>query len=152
MADLVSEHNGIVNKFIGDAILAVYDYDDCDNPTENAFAAAMDIIEHSKAIVLSGNKSIEIGIGIHFGPTAAGILGSTDRYEYTYIGDSVNTASRLEGLSKRLNHKVIVSADAHDMLSTEAQQELEDLGKHKVRGKNEPVHIYGAAKGDSIIS
>jgi len=145
MADLVSEHNGIVNKFIGDAILAVYDYDDCENPSEDAYATAMDILEHSQAIVLSDNRTIDIGIGIHYGPAAAGILGSTERDEYTYIGDAVNTASRLEGLSKRLDYKVIVSADAKKKLSDKSQSNLVDLGKHKVRGKNEPVHIYGAA-------
>lgn len=145
MADLVSEHNGIVNKFIGDAILAVYDYDDCENPAEDAYTTAMDILEHSQAIVLSDNKTIDIGIGIHYGPAAAGILGSTERYEYTYIGDAVNTASRLEGLSKRLDYKVIISADAKNKLSDKSQSKLVDLGKHKVRGKNEPVHIYGAA-------
>ncbi|MEE8379083.1 MAG: adenylate/guanylate cyclase domain-containing protein, partial [Gammaproteobacteria bacterium] len=96
--------------------------------------------------VLSDDRTIEIGIGIHYGPAAAGVLGSTDRYEYTYIGDAVNTASRLEGLSKRLGHQVIVSSDAWERLSENSQSKLTDLGEHRVRGKNELVHIYGAAK------
>jgi class 3 adenylate cyclase len=146
MADLVSEHSGVVNKFMGDAILAVYDFESCESPSEDAFITAMDILEHSKAIVLSDDRTIEIGIGIHYGPAAAGVLGSTDRYEYTYIGDAVNTASRLEGLSKRLGHQVIVSSDAWERLSKESQSKLTDLGDHRVRGKNELVHIYGAAK------
>ena len=146
MADLVSEHSGVVNKFMGDAILAVYDYESCESPSEDAFITATDILEHSQAIVLADDRTIEIGIGIHYGPAAAGVLGSTDRYEYTYIGDAVNTASRLEGLSKRLGHQVIVSSDAHKRLSKESQSKLTDLGEHRVRGKNELVHIYGAAK------
>jgi len=148
MADLVSEHNGVVNKFMGDAILAVYDFEDCENPAEDAFITAMDILEHAQAVVLSDDRTIEIGIGIHFGTAAAGVLGSTDRYEYTYIGDAVNTASRLEGLSKRLKHNVIVSSDAYDLLSSDSRSRLVDLGEHQVRGKNEPVHIYGATIGD----
>jgi class 3 adenylate cyclase len=148
MADLVSEHNGVVNKFMGDAILAVYDYEDCESPSEDAFATALDILEHASAVVLSDDRTINIGIGIHYGPAAAGVLGSTDRYEYTYIGDAVNTASRLEGLSKRLKHNVIVSVDAYEQLSNDSRSRLVDLGHHKVRGKNEPVHIYGAAIGD----
>ena len=146
MADLVSEHSGTVNKFMGDAILAVYDFDSCESPSEDAFITAMDILEHSQAIVLADDRTIEIGIGIHYGPAAAGVLGSTDRYEYTYIGDAVNTASRLEGLSKRLGHQVIVSSDAYERLSTESQARLTDLGDHRVRGKNDLVHIYGASK------
>ncbi len=146
MADLVAEHSGVVNKFMGDAILAVYDFESCESPSEDAFITAMDILEHSQAIVLSDDRTIEIGIGIHYGPAAAGVLGSTDRYEYTYIGDAVNTASRLEGLSKRLGHQVIVSSDAWERLSKESQSKLTDLGEHRVRGKNDLVHIYGAAK------
>lgn len=144
MADLVSEHNGVVNKFIGDAILAVYDYEDCENPSEDAFATALDILDHSQAIVLSDDRTIDVGIGVHYGSVAAGILGSADRFEYTYIGDAVNTASRLEGLSKRLDHKVIVSVNARNQLSSQSQAKLTDLGEHRVRGKADLVHIYGA--------
>lgn len=145
MADLVSEHSGVVNKFIGDAILAVFDYENCENPSEDAFATAVDIVEHSQAIVLSDDRTVDVGVGIHYGPVAAGILGSADRYEYTYIGDAVNTASRLEGLSKRLGHKIIVSADAWESLSSQSQSKLVDLGEQRVRGKSEPVHIYAAS-------
>jgi class 3 adenylate cyclase len=145
MADLVSEHNGVVNKFIGDAILAVYDYEDCENPSEDAFATAMDILDHSQAIVLSDDRTIEVGVGVHYGSVAAGILGSADRFEYTYIGDAVNTASRLEGLSKRLDYKIIVSVNARNQLSKQSQAKLTDLGGHRVRGKADLVHIYGAA-------
>jgi class 3 adenylate cyclase len=56
----------------------------------------------------------------------------------------VNTASRLDGLSKRLNYKIIISGDVHECLKRDAQERFADLGKQSIRGRSQPIHVYGA--------
>ena len=147
MSNIVSMHGGIINKFMGDAILAVYGLEQEDeNATENAINTAMAIIEHARKIDLPDGTSLGTGIGIHTGRVVAGTIGSEDRYEYTFIGDAVNTASRLDGLSKRLGYGLIISEDAYKLLPAETRLEFVDLGEHDVRGKAEQVHVYGAVR------
>jgi adenylate cyclase len=99
---------------------------------------------HTQSNQLGRGKMIDIGIGVHSGKALAGIIGSNDRYEYTFIGDVVNTANRLDGLTKRLGYKVIISQDAYMQLSHDEKERFLDLCVHKIRGKQEKVHVYGA--------
>lgn len=144
ISDLISAHNGLINKFMGDAILAVFGIDGKQNAAQNAMQAAMHIISHTKTINLGDGKEFDIGVGIHMGKAVAGTIGSADRYEYTFIGDVVNTASRLDGLSKRLGYRVIVSDKVFNLLPEDLNAKFADLGPQRVRGKSEPVHVYGA--------
>jgi class 3 adenylate cyclase len=144
VADIVESNNGIINKFMGDAILAVFGTTNEDNPVEDAIHAVRDIMLHTQANKINAGKIIDIGIGVHSGKAIAGIIGSNDRYEYTFIGDVVNTASRLDGLTKRLGYKVIISQDAYLQLNHDEKERFTNLGKHKIRGKQEMVHVYGA--------
>lgn len=144
ISDLITAHDGIINKFMGDAILAVFGVDGKDSAAINAFQTAMHIISHTKTINLGDDKEFDIGVGIHMGRAVAGTIGSADRYEYTFIGDVVNTASRLDGLSKRLGYRIIVSDKVHDLLPENERDKFVDLGPQRVRGKAEPVHVYGA--------
>jgi adenylate cyclase len=144
ISDLVSAYDGLVNKFMGDAILAVFGTGGKDKAIHNAIEAAKHIISHTSTIRLGDADSFDIGIGIHTGHAVAGTIGSADRYEYTFIGDVVNTASRLDGLSKRLGYKIIISDDAYELLSESDKAEFIDLGMQNIRGKSEPVHVYGS--------
>ncbi len=149
LADVIAEHNGIVNKFIGDAILAVFGVDGNPHYAEHAVEAALDILMHSSAAVMRDGTKFDIGIGINCGRAAAGTIGSSERFEYTFIGDSVNVASRLDGLSKRLQFKIITSADAYNRLPDHHRELFSDLGEHNIRGKSQAVHLYGAVpEGD----
>jgi class 3 adenylate cyclase len=143
LSEMVSRYNGIINKFMGDAILAVYSTEHAAWAIDNAMATALDIAKRVSDLKLPDGSPAQAGIGIHFGRVVAGTIGSEQRYEYTFLGDAVNTASRLEGLSKRLGHTIIVSSDAYQMLSEPLKDELVDLGQHNVRGKSEQLHIYG---------
>lgn len=144
VADIVEANNGIINKFMGDAILAVFGTTNEENPVEDAINAVWDIMLHTQSNKINSGKMIDIGIGIHSGKALAGIIGSNDRYEYTFVGDVVNTANRLDGLTKRLGYKVIISVDAFKQLSHDQKERFTDLGRHKIRGKQEKVHVYGA--------
>lgn len=144
LADVVAEHNGIVNKFIGDAILAVFGVDGNPDYARNAVEAAMDILMHSNSAVMRDGTRFDVGIGINCGRAAAGTIGSSERFEYTFIGDSVNIASRLDGLSKRLGYRIVTSADVYARIPECHKAIFDDLGKHQIRGKSQPVHLYGA--------
>ena len=150
ISDLVTAYDGLINKFMGDAILAVFGVDGKDDAAHNAIQAAMHIISHTKTINLGDDKVFDIGIGIHMGKAVAGTIGSVDRYEYTFIGDVVNTASRLDGLSKRLGYRIIVSDKVFSQLPEEIARKFFDLGPQSVRGKSEPVHVYGAISEHDI--
>jgi adenylate cyclase len=144
LSDVVAEHNGIVNKFIGDAILAVFGVDGKPDYAKNAVEAALDILMHSSSAVMRDGTKFEVGIGINSGRAAAGTIGSSERFEYTFIGDSVNLASRLDGLSKRLGYRIVTSAGVYELIPERHQAIFADLGAHNIRGKSQPVHLYGA--------
>lgn len=144
IADVVAEHGGIVNKFMGDAILAIFGVEGEDDYVQRAVDTAFDIVLHSNSARMRDGTKFDIGIGIHKGKTAAGTIGSADRFEYMFIGDSVNTASRLDGLTKRLNHKIVISGEVFVNLSDERQAHFIDLGEQKIRGRSQPVQVYGA--------
>ena len=145
IVDIITEHNGVVNKFMGDAILAIFPLDNETATIDDAIDTAWDIIMHSHAIRLPDGDRFNVGIGIHMGFATAGTIGSHDRFEYTFIGDTVNTASRLDGLSKRLGYSIIISDDTYKHLHPATQERFVDLGEQKIRGKTAPLHVYGAS-------
>lgn len=144
LADVVAEHNGIVNKFLGDAIMAVFGVDGDSRYAENAVDAAFDILMHSGSAVMQDGTTFDIGIGLNCGRAAAGTIGSADRFEYTFIGDSVNTASRLDGLSTRLGYKIISSISIYERLPDHQKALFSELGEQSIRGKSKPLRLYGA--------
>lgn len=149
MVNIVSDHNGIVNKFMGDAILAIYGLERGSNAVEDAVNTARAIQDHVESLRVQGYSRLETGVGIHRGRAVAGTIGSADRYEYTFIGDVVNTASRLDGLTKRLGCHTIISADVYQGLSGRTRARFTDLGAHRLRGKAEAIHVFGAGTRES---
>jgi len=145
MAKIVTTHHGIINKFMGDSVLAVYGLEKNEHVAENAVKTALTMLDHARNLSMPDGEQLEIGIGIHTGKVIAGTIGSEERYEYTFMGDAVNTASRLDGLSKRLGYRVIVSEDAYSEMKYDTQCQFVDLGIKVVRGKAEPIHVYGAS-------
>ena len=149
LSDIVSRHNGTINKFMGDAVLAVYGLESESNPVEDAVTSVLEILAHTRQFMLPDGSHPDMGAGIHFGKVMAGTIGSEQRYEYTFLGDAVNTASRLEGLTKRLKYRIVISADGYQQLSEEMRRKFADLGPQRVRGKSEPIHVFGTeAKGE----
>ena len=146
MATSVREHGGIVNKYVGDAILAVFN---APLPLEHHAQAAVDCALDMLARLDTLNQKfrerqeteIHIGIGIHTGKVVAGSIGSSDRQEYTVIGDTVNTASRIESLCKKFKNPLLLSADVFHQ--TNANMRFGRLGKAVVKGKVQPLEIFG---------
>jgi adenylate cyclase len=145
LVEVVDRHNGIVNKFLGDGLLAIFGAP-IDDPLEaaNAVAAAREMLMTVAANNVGHSWPIRLGIGIHVGQAVAGTVGSPRRKEYTVIGDTVNLASRLESLNKEVGSQLIVS-DAVREAARDAIGEASPLGPVPVRGYAEPVTVWRLA-------
>jgi class 3 adenylate cyclase len=150
ISKVISEHNGIINKFMGDAVLAIFGLESDGNPVEDAVNASLAIVKNSTDFYMPNAMHPESGVGIDFGSVIGGTIGSEERYEYTIIGDAVNKASRLESLSKRLGYSIILSQNAYKWLSNDMRRNFDSLGAHKVRGGNEAITIYGAGRNNKV--
>ncbi len=148
--DAIMENKGTLDKFIGDAILAFYgapvEYGD--EPLR-AVKSALKMVEYGKELAEQLNNEgfkfdFGFGIGIHYGKAVIGNIGSPVRMDYTCIGDAVNTASRIEGLTRTLKRDILISEEVY--MQVKDNVECEDMGFHNVKGKEKPVHIY-AVKG-----
>lgn len=144
---VIHRHQGTVDKFIGDGIMAFFGAP-CALPVPeiNAFEAAHEMLrelEQLNAELLVENiEPIHIGIGLHAGDAVIGYLGSDAKNEYTAIGDTVNAASRLEGLTKEVGYTIVVSDAVAAALNH--PPELADLGSLPIKGRS-PMKIYGLA-------
>jgi len=145
LVDIIDRHNGIVNKFLGDGLLAIFGAP-IEDPLEaaNAVAAAREMLSAVGASNVGNAWPIRLGIGIHIGQAVAGTVGSPRRKEYTVIGDTVNLASRLESLNKEVGSELIVS-DAVREAAGDAIGEALLLGPVPVRGYAEGVTVWRLA-------
>ena len=131
---------GHVNKFLGDGALAVFGAPtNLDNHADAALAAARHI--HQQVTHHFGND-LHIGIGINTGPVIAGTIGGGGKLEFTLIGDSVNVAARVEQLTKTTGDSILLTQACRSALH-DPSPNLLDRGTHRIKGKIEPVHVYG---------
>ena len=144
MVRLVREHGGLVDKFIGDGLLAVFGLDDPTDAASRAVQAAVSMLKACKELAQQLGAPLAIGIGIHKGDVIAGNVGAPERLEFTFIGDVVNTASRLESVTRQLDSPLVVSQAVQDDLS-EAVRALPwvRLGEHQLKGKLVSVSLFG---------
>ena len=141
----IHDNGGTLDKFMGDGIMAFFGApNSMDNPSQQAFEAARGMIERLEAFNLAlskeGTEAVRIGVGLHRGDVVVGQVGSRDRREYTAVGDVVNAASRIEGLTKEHGFPVICSADV--VATLEQADEFVDLGKIPIRGRA-PLELRG---------
>ena len=151
MTDIAIEHRGVIDKYIGDAIMAFWGAPI--STTTHAVSAMLASLEMVEALHVfnevskrDGQPPIDIGIGLNSGPVVAGNMGSTKRFDYTVMGDTVNLASRLEGQTKTYGVHVIASENSIAKVTKEdrAKHDLifRELDKIKVKGKKLPVTIF----------
>lgn len=145
MVSCVNETHGVVDKYIGDAIMAVWGAPESSgNDAENAINAALmmrkSLIEFNKDRGGPRTPIIHIGCGINSGPVIAGQIGSNERMEYTVIGDTVNLASRVEALNKPFGSDILITADTLAMV--DGIFNVEAMKAIMVKGKTDPQQIY----------
>ena len=145
MVDVIFRHDGILDKYIGDGIMALYGSPFLGpNDADNALAAADEMMQRLAVLnerrAARGEAPLDIGIGFSTGPTVIGNIGSVRRMEYTVIGDTVNLASRLEGATKQYGAKIMLSEMTVRDLKRPAT--LREVDLIRVKGKDRPVAVY----------
>jgi adenylate cyclase len=146
MIECINRHDGIVNKFLGDGFMAVFGAPVSNGrDSHNAVAAAREILERVEAMnAFDDSEPTRVGMGLHAGPVLAGNVGSALRKEYTIIGDTVNLASRIEGLNKQFGSRLLISEEVWREAGDDVSS-AERLGPVAVKGKEEPVRVYRLA-------
>jgi len=139
------EHRGMVNKYLGDGFMAIFGAGDSDsNHARDAVAAGREILSAVEKLNVDLAKRdhapIQIGIGIHSGPAIVGSIGSPQRLEFTAIGDTVNIASRVEGLTKIIGKPLLLTAAVHER--SRDPFDFEELPPQEVRGVDGRLSIF----------
>jgi adenylate cyclase len=157
MTEIIQGRKGRLDKFIGDAIMAVwgdlFDLSSDEEEVRQAVTAALEMLERTEELnkkwTEEGYPAFEIGIGINRGRSVFGNLGAESRMEMTVIGDAVNQAARFEGLTKRYGVSLIVGEEVHDCLPESILSFK--LDTVRVKGKTEATEIFGVlGRRDSI--
>lgn len=145
MVRIINETGGVVDKFIGDAIMAVWG---APNPGPDDAARALracirmreSLNEYNQERVAAGKEPLMIGMGLHLGPAVAGTIGSDERMEYTVIGNTVNTSSRIEAATKAFGADLLISQEIFS--KTQDSFILEHAGDVEVKGRSEVLSLY----------
>jgi len=138
-ADAVKDYGGMVDKYIGDAMMAI-------------FNAPLDLPNHETAAVLCAKKiqdkikqaniDVEIGVGVNTGYAVIGNMGSETRFDYTAIGDAVNLAARLESSTKEVGEDIVIGYNTINAKNFNSEIILKELKSIYVKGKEKPIQIY----------
>ncbi|GGC89569.1 adenylate/guanylate cyclase domain-containing protein [Undibacterium terreum] len=141
--EVIFRHGGSLDKFIGDCIMAFWGAPlDDEQHALNAVQAALEmsrVLQQFKQELGEQDKDFDVGIGLHSGPAVVGLIGSEQRREYTAIGDTVNLASRIEGLTKEVAG-ILLSRET--MLLCGGALDFALAGSYKVKGREQEVELY----------
>ncbi len=145
MVQVINAHDGVIDKFGGDSIMAVWGVPSEDprhaaKAVRCAVAMRKALVEFNRRREAQGEPATRIGIGIHSGKVISGALGTAERAEYTIIGDTVNTASRLESATKKVGCDLLISAETYSHVQDEVVAEA--AGDLTVAGKAKGVSTY----------
>lgn len=142
---IISKHNGVINKYMGDGLLAVFSQNlKPDEQALNAVKCGIEILntaKHLKEKLLSeGKPMINIGIGVNTGEVFEGNIGSEKYLEYTVIGDSVNLAFRIESFNHTLKTQFLISEYTYEYVKDSV--DVVKLSQVNIKGKSKPIDIY----------
>lgn len=145
MVAAIHVNGGTLDKFMGDGIMAFFGAPQPrDNPCADAFATAQAMLaaltEFNRELAAEGSPPLAIGIGLNYGAAVVGYIGAADRHEYTAIGDAVNTASRIEGLTKEAGYPLLASRTVLERLPQ--RDGFVPLGEMAVKGRA-AVEVFG---------
>lgn len=146
VAPAIAQNGGFIDQYIGDALMALFP-----KGVEGAVCAAADLRralrEYNQHRQASGYRPIELGTGLHVGPLILGTIGYEQRMQTTVIADSVNLASRLEGLTKLFGVPIILSESVVQRMAPSLEPRVRSLGRMRVKGRKRPVAVYELIDG-----
>jgi hypothetical protein len=147
LTPIISKNNGFVDKFVGDCIMALFPHN-VDDSIKCGYEM-LNVLKIYNVECRSNTFPVEIGIGIHFGNVMIGTIGTENRMDSTVISDAVNTASRVESLTKSLGATFIVTED----LISQSKQNFKKIpiGKFLLKGKKLPMSLYQMLDPESTI-
>lgn len=154
MSDVILDHGGTLVSYLGDGIMAVFGapLDQSDHADSAARAARAMVTALAGFNEWLSGRSIggpfRMGIGLNSGPVMSGTVGSERRLEYTAVGDTTNTASRLEQLTKELGHSILLAGSTRELLPDNAY-DLLPVGEVALRGRVEPVEVFALMPPDA---
>ncbi|BDE05627.1 hypothetical protein WPS_09030 [Vulcanimicrobium alpinum] len=138
-ARVIRDHRGSVDKYLGDGYMALFP-----RRVEDAIDAAIALQDAVRELNRDGlGPPIQIGIGLHTGPVTFGTVGDARHIDTTVVSDTVNTAKRVEGLSKRMSVAVVGTQEVVNALRDADRYVVRPLGAHIVRGKRDPIDVFG---------
>jgi class 3 adenylate cyclase/CHASE2 domain-containing sensor protein len=145
MVHAVHRYEGTVDKFIGDGLMVLFgaprkSVDSCGDAVQCALAMMTELDQLNADFAREGLPTLTIGIGINYGTVTVGNIGSSERHNYSAIGDAVNVAARVEGLTKDLGRKIIITEAVVSRIGERFH--FDPLGSHKVKGHS-PVNVWG---------
>lgn len=146
----IRAHNGIIDKYIGDAVMALFP-----RSVDDALDAALKMLSVTNAYNAdpqnAGSPPVKIGIGLHVGKVMLGTIGETQRMDGTVISDSVNLASRLEGMSKKYGSSVIISDAVVKKIGRKDKYLVRQVDKVSVAGKTDVISLYEVFNEDDLL-
>ena len=141
MGPVIRSCHGFIDKFIGDAIMALFDKS-ADDAVRGAMGMLRKLIEYNERRKRAGYVPIQIGIGINTGTLRIGTIGERGRMEGTVISDAVNVASRIQEMTKMYGVPLLISDETYHSLENPSKYRLRKIDRVKVKGKTEPVTVW----------
>jgi two-component system sensor histidine kinase ChiS len=147
MEPIIYQHQGIIDKYIGDAIMALFPIH-ADDAVRGAIAMLNRLAKHNKLLNRAGFQPIKIGIGLHTGRLMLGAVGGQRRMDSTVISDAVNLASRIESMTKIYGATLLISGETYSRLKDASQYAIRIIDRVKVKGKSQAVTVYEVLDGE----
>jgi len=141
MGPIIRENNGFINQYLGDSIMAIFPVNASD-ALRAAVAMQREVGELNKVLIQNQKSSIQIGIGMHTGPLIMGITGDFDRMDACTIADTVNTASRVESLTKHYKANILLSQASLNQIENRSDFHLRNLGLVQLKGKHHSINVH----------
>jgi len=151
MEPAISEHHGFIDKYVGDAIMALFPTK-ADDAVRSAIAMLIKLKRYNELLKTANFEPIKIGIGINTGMLMLGTLGGQDRMDGTVISDSVNVAARVEGLTKIYGTALLITDNTYKKLNNVSEYSVRVIDKVKVKGKSQAVTVYEIFDADDSES
>jgi|GEM_PF-948986 len=146
---VIRRHGGFIDKYIGDAVMALFPHGDA-GAVRAAIGMLREVRAHNETLAAEGRPVMQIGVGMHFGNVILGTMGEERRIDVSVISDTVNTAARLESLTKSMGVELIVSGDVHRRLGLQWEHiPHRYLGHTVLRGRSTPTRLFDVFAADN---